>query len=84
MAPTDEIGHEIAGFLDQTLYRWDRLCLEAPRPRKLAQELLAELRAHIQHQPAARGAAMHAAGSPRPRDETMRPVLRGMSVEDEP
>ncbi|XP_077605626.1 Fanconi anemia group C protein [Crocuta crocuta] len=84
MAPTDEIGHEIAGFLDQTLYRWDHLCLEAPRPRKLAQELLAELRAHIQHQPAARGAAMHAAGSPRPRDETMRPVLRGMSVEDEP
>uniref|UniRef100_A0A673TFM0 Fanconi anemia group C protein homolog n=1 Tax=Suricata suricatta TaxID=37032 RepID=A0A673TFM0_SURSU len=70
MASTDEIGHEIAGFLDQTLYRWDHLCLEAPRPRKLARELLAELRAHVQPRPAARGAAVHAAGSLGPRDET--------------
>ncbi|XP_036712606.1 Fanconi anemia group C protein isoform X2 [Balaenoptera musculus] len=44
MAQTDAIMHEIIGFLDQTLYRWDRLCVEAPRSRKLAQELLAELR----------------------------------------
>eukprot|EP00069_Balaena_mysticetus_P018609 bmy_11435T0 len=44
MAQTDAIMHEIIGFLDQTLYRWDHLCVEAPRSRKLAQELLAELR----------------------------------------
>lgn len=45
VAPTDEITHEIIGFLDQTLYRWDHLCEEAPRSRKLARELLAELHA---------------------------------------
>ncbi|XP_042820606.1 Fanconi anemia group C protein [Panthera tigris] len=84
MAPTDDLSHEIAGFLDQTLYRWDRLCLEAPRSRKLARELLAELHAHIQHRPAAHGAAVHAAGSPRSRDETMRLIRRGTSSEDEP
>ncbi|XP_026949954.1 Fanconi anemia group C protein [Sagmatias obliquidens] len=44
MAQTDAIMHEIIGFLDQTLYRWDHLCVEAPRSRKLARELLAELR----------------------------------------
>ncbi|XP_045326282.1 Fanconi anemia group C protein isoform X2 [Leopardus geoffroyi] len=84
MAPTDELSHEIAGFLDQTLYRWDRLCLEAPRSRKLARELLAELHAHIQHRQAAHGAAVHAAGSPRSCDETMRLIHRGTSSEDEP
>ncbi|XP_074186349.1 Fanconi anemia group C protein isoform X4 [Rhinolophus sinicus] len=47
MAQTDEITHEIIGFLDQTLYRWDRLCMEAPTSRKLARELLTELRAHV-------------------------------------
>ncbi|XP_059957932.1 Fanconi anemia group C protein isoform X1 [Mesoplodon densirostris] len=44
MAQTDAIMHEIIGFLDQTLYRWDHLCVEAPRSRKLARELLSELR----------------------------------------
>ncbi|KAF5912644.1 hypothetical protein HPG69_007633 [Diceros bicornis minor] len=47
MAHTDEITHEIASFLDQTLYRWDRLCMEAPASRKLARELLAELRGQV-------------------------------------
>lgn len=47
MAQTDEITHEIIGFLDQTLYRWDRLCMEAPTSRKLARELLTELRVHV-------------------------------------
>ncbi|XP_063085126.1 Fanconi anemia group C protein isoform X2 [Cavia porcellus] len=47
MACTDEISHEITGFLDQTLYRWDHLCTEAPRPAKLARELLQELRARV-------------------------------------
>ncbi|XP_032248861.1 Fanconi anemia group C protein isoform X2 [Phoca vitulina] len=44
MAPTDELTHEMTGWLDQTLYRWDHLCMEAPRSRKLARELLVELR----------------------------------------
>lgn len=43
MAPTEEITHEIAGFLDQTVCRWDRVCMEAPQPRQLATELLREL-----------------------------------------
>ncbi|XP_036760262.2 Fanconi anemia group C protein [Manis pentadactyla] len=43
MAPTEEITHEIAGFLDQTVCRWDRVCMEAPWPRQLAMELLTEL-----------------------------------------
>ena len=43
MASTDELTHEMTGFLDQTLYRWDQLCMEAPRARMLARELLAEL-----------------------------------------
>ncbi|KAM6160516.1 LOW QUALITY PROTEIN: Fanconi anemia group C protein [Erethizon dorsatum] len=47
MACTDEITHEIIGFLDQTLYRWDHLCTEAPRPAKLVRELLQELRAQV-------------------------------------
>ncbi|XP_004440869.1 PREDICTED: Fanconi anemia group C protein [Ceratotherium simum simum] len=47
MAHTDEITHEIASFLDQTLYRWDHLCMEAPASRKLARELLAELRGQV-------------------------------------
>ncbi|XP_057576372.1 Fanconi anemia group C protein isoform X3 [Hippopotamus amphibius kiboko] len=44
MAQTDAVMREIIGFLDQTLYRWDHLCVEAPRSRKLARELLTELR----------------------------------------
>ncbi|XP_004643854.1 Fanconi anemia group C protein [Octodon degus] len=47
MARTDAITQEIIGFLDQTLYRWDNLCTEAPRPAKLARELLQELRAQV-------------------------------------
>ncbi|XP_036074077.1 Fanconi anemia group C protein isoform X3 [Rousettus aegyptiacus] len=47
MAQTDEVTHEIIGFLDQTLYRWDRLCMEAPTSRKLARELLTELHAKV-------------------------------------
>ncbi|XP_005384737.1 PREDICTED: Fanconi anemia group C protein [Chinchilla lanigera] len=47
MACTDEITHEIIGFLDRTLYRWDHLCTEAPRPAKLARELLQELQARV-------------------------------------
>ncbi|XP_024907429.1 Fanconi anemia group C protein isoform X3 [Pteropus alecto] len=47
MAQTDEVTHEIIGFLDQTLYRWDRLCVEAPTSRKLARELLTELHAKV-------------------------------------
>ncbi|XP_044796199.2 Fanconi anemia group C protein isoform X2 [Bubalus bubalis] len=44
MAQTDAIMNEIIGFLDYTLYRWDHLCVEAHRSRKLARELLTELR----------------------------------------
>ncbi|XP_003407413.1 Fanconi anemia group C protein [Loxodonta africana] len=51
MAQTEDITHEIIGFLDQTLYRWDQFCIEAPRPRKVARELLTELRAGVQHSP---------------------------------
>lgn len=47
MAQTDEITHEIICFLDQTLYRWDRLCVEAPTSRKLARELLTELHMRV-------------------------------------
>nr|XP_004656916.1 Fanconi anemia group C protein isoform X1 [Jaculus jaculus]XP_044999789.1 Fanconi anemia group C protein isoform X1 [Jaculus jaculus]XP_044999790.1 Fanconi anemia group C protein isoform X1 [Jaculus jaculus]XP_044999791.1 Fanconi anemia group C protein isoform X1 [Jaculus jaculus] len=47
MARTDEITREIIGFLDQTLYRWDRLCIEGPGSRQLATELLQELRAQV-------------------------------------
>ncbi|EHB04957.1 Fanconi anemia group C protein [Heterocephalus glaber] len=47
MACTDEITYEIIGFLDQTLYRWDYLCSEAPRSAKLARELLQELQAQV-------------------------------------
>lgn len=43
MAQTDEVTHEIIGFLDKTLDRWDYLSVEAPESRKLAQELLTEL-----------------------------------------
>lgn len=76
MAPSDEIAHDMTGFLDQTLYRWDHLRMEAPRSRKLARELLAELRMV--------GTAMQGPGSPRPRDVMRRPFLRGMSAENEP
>nr|XP_012603646.1 Fanconi anemia group C protein isoform X4 [Microcebus murinus]XP_012603647.1 Fanconi anemia group C protein isoform X4 [Microcebus murinus]XP_012603648.1 Fanconi anemia group C protein isoform X4 [Microcebus murinus]XP_012603649.1 Fanconi anemia group C protein isoform X4 [Microcebus murinus]XP_020144832.1 Fanconi anemia group C protein isoform X4 [Microcebus murinus] len=48
MAHTDEITHEIIGFLDQTLYRWDRLGIEAPGAGELAKELLQELHAQVQ------------------------------------
>ncbi|XP_037653427.1 Fanconi anemia group C protein isoform X1 [Choloepus didactylus] len=47
MAQTAEITHEIIGFLDQTLYRWDHLCMEASRSRELARELLKELRDQV-------------------------------------
>ncbi|XP_034502565.1 Fanconi anemia group C protein isoform X3 [Ailuropoda melanoleuca] len=76
MAPSDEIAHEMTVFLDQTLYRWDHLRMEVPRSRKLARELLAELRMA--------GTAMQEPGSPRPRDVMMRPFLHGMSDENEP
>ncbi|XP_048074300.1 Fanconi anemia group C protein isoform X1 [Ursus arctos] len=76
MAPSDEIAHDMTGFLDQTLYRWDHLRMEAPRSRKLARELLAELRMV--------GTAMQGPGSPRPRDVMRRPFLHGMSAENEP
>ncbi|XP_054444064.1 Fanconi anemia group C protein [Pteronotus mesoamericanus] len=58
MAQTDEITHEIIGFLDQTLYRWDHLCMEAPASRKLARELLTELLARVEHRPVDRVAAI--------------------------
>lgn len=45
VAHTEETAQETIGFLDRTLYRWDRLCLEAPASRRLARELLTELRA---------------------------------------
>ncbi|CAK6434116.1 unnamed protein product, partial [Pipistrellus nathusii] len=45
VAQTEAAAQDTIGFLDQTLYRWDRLRTEAPAPRRLAQELLAELRA---------------------------------------
>ncbi|XP_045419421.1 Fanconi anemia group C protein isoform X2 [Lemur catta] len=48
MAHTDEITHEIIGFLDQTLYRWDRFGIEAPGAGELAKELLKELHAQVQ------------------------------------
>ncbi|KAL1785030.1 Fanconi anemia group C protein isoform X1 [Sigmodon hispidus] len=41
MAHTDALTHEITGFLDQTLYRLNHLCIEPSR--KLARELLQEL-----------------------------------------
>ncbi|XP_043783096.1 Fanconi anemia group C protein isoform X1 [Cervus elaphus] len=44
MAQTDAIMNEIIGFLDYTLYRWYHLCVEAHTSRKLAKELLTELR----------------------------------------
>ncbi|XP_030775596.1 Fanconi anemia group C protein isoform X2 [Rhinopithecus roxellana] len=47
MAHTAEITYEIIGFLDQTLYRWDRLGIESPRSGKLARELLKELRTQV-------------------------------------
>ncbi|XP_073908674.1 Fanconi anemia group C protein isoform X3 [Castor canadensis] len=47
MAGTDELTHEIIGFLDQTLYRWEHLGIEPPRSGKLARELLQELRAQV-------------------------------------
>ncbi|XP_017727007.1 PREDICTED: Fanconi anemia group C protein isoform X2 [Rhinopithecus bieti] len=47
MAHTAEITYEIIGFLDQTLYRWDRLGIESPRSEKLARELLKELRTQV-------------------------------------
>lgn len=45
MAQSEEAARDIVGFLDQTVHRWDRLCTEAPAPRRLARALLAELRA---------------------------------------
>nr|XP_015292108.2 Fanconi anemia group C protein isoform X3 [Macaca fascicularis] len=47
LAHTAEITHEIIGFLDQTLYRWDRLGIESPRSGKLARELLKELQTQV-------------------------------------
>ncbi|XP_070257045.1 Fanconi anemia group C protein isoform X2 [Myotis yumanensis] len=44
MAQTEETARETIGFLDQTLDRWDRLRMEAPASRRLARELLTELR----------------------------------------
>lgn len=44
MAQTEETARETIGFLDQTLDRWDRLGTEAPASRRLARELLTELR----------------------------------------
>ncbi|KAM7094227.1 Fanconi anemia group C protein isoform 2-T9 [Molossus nigricans] len=55
MAQMDEITREIIGFLDQTLYRWDRVGMEAPASRELAGELLTELSAHVQPRPTDRG-----------------------------
>ncbi|KAM9207298.1 Fanconi anemia group C protein isoform 3-T3 [Dugong dugon] len=70
MAQTEEITHEIIGFLDQTLYRWDQLCIEAPRPRKVARDLLTELLAQVEHSPVDHVAAVQGrSGSPRPQDE---------------
>ncbi|XP_023591587.1 Fanconi anemia group C protein [Trichechus manatus latirostris] len=70
MAQTEDITHEIIGFLDQTLYRWDQLCIEAPRPRKVARDLLTELLAQVKHSPVDHVAAVQGrSGSPRPRDE---------------
>ncbi|XP_040612066.1 Fanconi anemia group C protein isoform X2 [Mesocricetus auratus] len=45
MANTDAVTHEIVGFLDQTLYRSDHLCVAASR--KLARELLQKLGAQV-------------------------------------
>ncbi|KAM4877352.1 Fanconi anemia group C protein isoform 1-T2 [Thomomys bottae] len=47
MAHNDEITREIIGFLHQTLYRWEHLGNEAPRPEKLARELLQHLQAPV-------------------------------------
>ncbi|XP_054545327.1 Fanconi anemia group C protein isoform X2 [Talpa occidentalis] len=47
MAHTDAITHEIIGFLDQTINRWDHLSVEAPESRKLARELLIALRGQV-------------------------------------
>lgn len=58
MAQTDEMTNEIISFLDQTLYRWDHLCMEAPASRKLARELLTELLAQVGHRPVGHVAAI--------------------------
>lgn len=47
MAHGDDTAHETIGFLDQTLYRWDSLGIEAPRTGTLARALLQELRAQV-------------------------------------
>ncbi|XP_003783116.3 Fanconi anemia group C protein [Otolemur garnettii] len=48
MAHTEETTHEIIGFLDRTLYRWDRLGIEAPGSKELARQLLKELHTQVQ------------------------------------
>ncbi|KAM6169956.1 Fanconi anemia group C protein [Rhynchocyon petersi] len=52
IAQTEDIAHEMIDFLDQTLYRWDQLDIEAHGPRKVARELLTGLWAQVQHRPA--------------------------------
>ncbi|XP_006867731.1 PREDICTED: Fanconi anemia group C protein [Chrysochloris asiatica] len=47
IAQTEERTHEVIGFLDQTFYRWDQLCIEAPTSGKVVRELLTELRAQV-------------------------------------
>ncbi|XP_004685237.1 PREDICTED: Fanconi anemia group C protein [Condylura cristata] len=47
MAQSNAITCEIIGFLEQALYRWDHLSVEAPESRKLAKELLSALRGEV-------------------------------------
>ncbi|XP_045145356.1 Fanconi anemia group C protein [Echinops telfairi] len=69
LAQTEEMTREIIGFLDQTVYRWEQLCIEAPRLGMVAKELLTELQTRAKH-----SSAHHVTGvrgrsdSPRPQD----------------
>ncbi|XP_054982743.1 Fanconi anemia group C protein [Sorex araneus] len=47
LSQTEEISRDLIGFLDQTLCRWDRLCMGASAPRELARALLTELHRQI-------------------------------------
>ncbi|XP_075405908.1 Fanconi anemia group C protein isoform X2 [Tenrec ecaudatus] len=75
LAQTEEMTREIIGFLDQTVYRWEQLCIEAPRLGMVAKELLTELQTRAKHSPAHHVTVVRGkAGSPRPQDRPGKPV----------
>ncbi|XP_055983683.1 Fanconi anemia group C protein [Sorex fumeus] len=44
LSQTEEVSRDLMDFLEQTLCRWDHLCMGASAPRELARSLLTELR----------------------------------------